>query len=84
MTDEEDSAGICLRGQVRRELFALGFVVGEADFDQTMVGESLIEGGDQGLGDAVMADVDDGFEFLRAGFEFSEGRLVHGRKRKRE
>ena len=84
MTDEEDSAGICLRGQVRRELFALGFVIGEADFDQAVVGEGLVEGGDQGVGDALVADVDDGFEFLGAGFEFAEGWFFHVWKRNRE
>ena len=84
MTDEEDSAGICLRGQVRRELFALGFVIGEADFDQAVVGEGLIESGEDGFGDPIVADVDDGFEFLGAGFEFAEGWFVHVRKRKRE
>ena len=84
MSDEEDLAGTCTRGQFSGELFAFGLVVGEADFDQAVVGEGLVEGGEEGVGDAIVADVDDRFEFLRAGLEFAEGGLVHAWKRKRE
>jgi hypothetical protein len=49
-----------------------------------VVGKGLIESGEDGFGDPVVADVDDGFEFLGAGFEFAEGWFVHVRKRKRE
>ena len=58
-------------------------MVGEADFDEAMVGEGLVEGGEEGVGESVVADMDDRFEFLGAGFEFAQGRLggsVHAKK----
>ena len=64
MSNEEDLAGVGAGGQLGGELLALGFVVGEPDFDQSVVGESLIERGDDGFGYTLVSDVDDGFEFL--------------------
>lgn len=73
MADLEDWAGIGAGGEFGRESFALRFVVGEADFNQAMVGEGLAEGGEEGVCYAFVSDVDDGFEFLGAGFEFAQG-----------
>jgi len=64
VADKEDLAGTRAHSQAGGELLALGFVVGEPDFDQSVVGESLIERGDDGVGYTLVSDVDDGFEFL--------------------
>lgn len=74
MTHEEDLSGVRARGQVSRELLSLRFVVGEADFDQTVVGQSLIEGGEEGLAHAIVSDMNDGLELLGAGFQFAQCR----------
>ena len=84
MSDEEDLAGVGARGQVGGKLLALGFVVGEADFDQSMVGEGLVERGNHGIRDSVVSDMNDWLQFLGPGFEFAESWFVHVRKRKRE
>ncbi len=76
MADEEDSPGIGAGGQFGGQGFAFRFVVSEADFNQRVVGEHLVEGGDDGIGDTVMADVDNGSEFLGARFEFAKGRAL--------
>jgi len=83
MTDEEDSAGICLRGQVRRELFALGFVIGEADFDQVGVTEGFLEQIGDALVHAGLADEHLRIERLREAAQFAafgagEAGLVFG------
>ena len=82
MADLQDEAGTGAGGQVGGEFFAFGLVVGEADFDQPVVGEGLIESGGQGVGDAVVAEMDHGFEFLGARFELAQGgfRCGHAKK----
>ena len=84
MADKKDLAGIGAGGEFGGQGFAFGFVVGEADFDQTMIGQSLIERGENGIGHGIMSDMDDGFEFLGARFEFAELGFVHEWRRKRE
>ena len=82
VADEEDLAGLGAGGQFGGEGFAFRFVVGEADFDQAVVGEGLVEGGGQRVGDAIVSEMDDGPEFLGAGFELAQGGfgLVHAKK----
>lgn len=84
MADEQDLAGIRASGEVGGQRFAFGFVVGEADFDQTVIGERLVEGGEEGVGDAVVTDMDNRIEFLRPGFEFAESGFVHALNLKSE
>lgn len=72
MAHLEDGARTGLDGESGGKLFAFRLVVGEADFDQAVVGQGLIEGGEQGWGHAVVSDMDDGFDFLGARFEFAQ------------
>lgn len=74
MANEEDRTGGSADGQISGQLFAFGFVIREADFDQTVVGQCLIEGGEEGLAHAVVSDMNDGFELLGAGFQFAQCR----------
>ena len=73
MADQENLAGAGAGDEFGGEFLALWFVVGEADFDQAVVGEGLVEGGEEGVCDAFVSDVDDGSEFLGAGFELAQG-----------
>jgi hypothetical protein len=52
-------------------------MIREADFDQSVVGECLVERGKELFGHPFVPDVDDRLEFLRPGFEFAECGCVH-------
>lgn len=72
VADQEDNAGACFFRKLRGKLLALVFVGGEADFHQAVIGQRLVEGGQERVGDAVEPDMDGRFESLRAGFEFAD------------
>ena len=84
MADEEDRARIGAGGEFGGKLLALGFVVGEADLDQAVVRQRLVQRGNDGVVHACPADVKNGIKPLGAGFEFAHGRFFHAMKRKRE
>lgn len=75
--DEQDLAGGRALRECGGQLFPLGLVVGEADFDEAVVGERLIDGGDECIGHAVVPYVDHRSEFLRTCFEFAQARFAH-------
>ena len=64
-------------GEIAGQLFAFGFVVGETNFDQAVIGERPVEGSEESVGDAVVTEMDNRIEFLRACLEFAEGGFVH-------
>ena len=84
VADKEDLAGVGASGEFGGEWLAFRFVIGEADFDQPVIGECLIERGNDFVGNAVVANMDDGFELLRSGFKFAEGGFVHAENLKSE
>ena len=77
MTDEENFAGVGACGEVGCELLPFGLMIREADFDQSVIGERLVERGNERLAYAIVPDMDDRLEFLRPGFEFAECGFVH-------
>jgi hypothetical protein len=56
----------------RRQDALFLFAMVELDFDEFMVFEGLIEGSEEGVGDAGLADFEDGFEVLSLGLETAE------------
>jgi len=53
-------------GELGGKLFALGFSVGEADPDEAVVGQRLVQRGNDGVVHASAVDVKSGIKFLRA------------------
>lgn len=57
------------------EFFDFGALVGafggEADFDELVLGEGVVDGGDDSVGEAVFSELDEGVEVVTEGAEVS-------------
>ena len=80
VSDLENRTAAGFGGHLGRKLFALLLEIGEANLDQFVVVESLVKGCKELFGKAVVTDVNDRFEKLRAAFEFTRSGWSHAKK----
>lgn len=72
VADAQDGEAVRARDDFGNEEVFVLFVVIELDFDELVVGEGGVEGGEEGFGESGFTDTEERFEPLGIGFEAAE------------